>query len=70
MFPQQPLSAGLYELISGYVNSNYKADSEMSTGRCRIEGGKTTVMAMGAMAIDTGIQLEKPASSGVVVYSA
>lgn len=62
-----PLPAGTYELIGGYANSNYKPDSEMSMGTCRIEGEKTTRMAMGAMAIDISPTLASMPAGAVII---
>lgn len=62
-----PLPAGIYELIGGYANSNYKPDSEMSMGTCRIEGGKTTRMAIGAIAIDITPPLARIPAGAVII---
>ena len=64
---EHPLPAGQYEVIGGYANSNYKPDSEVSLGMYEIEGGRTTELNMGSLAIDITGELSAMPAGAVII---
>ncbi len=64
---EHPLPAGRYEVIGGYANSNYKADSEMSLGIFQLEGGMTANLPLGALAIDITDELSGMPAGAVII---
>ena len=62
-----PLIKGEYELIAGFANSNYKPDSEVSFGVWEVQGGETTSIELGAIAIDVADSLKEVPTGAVII---
>ncbi|HBF43696.1 MAG TPA: hypothetical protein DDW42_08750 [Desulfobacteraceae bacterium] len=62
-----PLLAGKYKLTAGYANSNYKPDSVVSYGTIEVKGGETTVLKLGAIAVNIADSLKKMPAGAVII---
>jgi len=56
-----PLPAGIYGLVLGFANSNYKAPTDVSIGESEIKGGETSEISLGAVVINMASPLGKAA---------
>lgn len=62
-----PLPAGTYRIVAGYANSNYKPDSDAVWGTYTVNGGETTEVTTGALAINMADTLAKAPIGAVMI---
>ncbi|MCP4688711.1 MAG: hypothetical protein GY859_11720 [Desulfobacterales bacterium] len=65
-----PLLSGDYELIAAFANSNYRDPSDVSFGAWTVRGGETTLVDLGAMAVNIADSLAKTPAGAVIITRA